>query len=86
MSSTVPSSAINEALKSGERPPIPATVDVNKLGSGMVRVMRQCWAGDPEERPDFVSIVPAIAECLRHASRSTPPTPPTQVHTQAQYE
>lgn len=65
--------AINEALQAGNRPTIPAAVEEAE-GREMVQLMRQCWAGDPVERPDFTSIVPAVAACLRRANRVTLPT------------
>lgn len=65
--------AINEALQAGERPSIPTAVE-EAGGRDMVRMMRQCWAGDPVERPEFASIVPGVAECLRRVTRVIPPT------------
>jgi serine/threonine protein kinase len=54
---------LNAALMSGRRPTIPAAVEHHQ--ANYVAVMRQCWAADPSDRPDFVNVVSALASCLR---------------------
>lgn len=54
---------LNAALMSGRRPTIPAAVEHHQ--ANYVAVMRQCWAADPADRPDFVNVVSALASCLR---------------------
>jgi serine/threonine protein kinase len=45
---------LNDALKTGRRPPIPAEVLTDH--EAFVTVMRCCWAGDPHDRPTFAAV------------------------------
>jgi hypothetical protein len=52
--------ALTAALQTGRRPALPPQFET--AHAGFVKVMRQCWAGDPTLRPSFSQVVLALHE------------------------
>jgi serine/threonine protein kinase len=62
--------ALNTSLQRGFRPSL--SPDVCAEHAEYVVIMKQCWAGDPSDRPDFDAVVRQLAGCLRREiARST---------------
>jgi serine/threonine protein kinase len=51
---------LTAALQSGRRLEIPTTVETEQ--PGFVAVMRQCWSGDPADRPSFAAVVKSLRQ------------------------
>merc|ERR1711916_310075 len=47
--------ALRKAIVNGERPPLPKSCS---FGPEYLRLIEQCWAADPDDRPTFKAIVP----------------------------
>eukprot|EP00035_Acanthoeca_spectabilis_P015826 m.317844 g.317844 ORF g.317844 m.317844 type:complete len:1135 (+) comp16442_c0_seq2:26-3430(+) len=60
---------LKQALQTGRRPRIPD--DIVATHEDFVCVMRDCWAGDPADRPSFEHLIPRLAACLRRACSRT---------------
>lgn len=51
---------LTQALKTDRRPIIPAGVESEY--PEFVSVIRQCWVGDPQERPSFATIAKDLGQ------------------------
>jgi hypothetical protein len=63
--------ALQLALQTGRRPTIPSQVE--QAHGDFVKVMRQCWTGDPMDRPCFSDLLPRLAACLQVEHSANPP-------------
>jgi serine/threonine protein kinase/class 3 adenylate cyclase len=52
----LPSIRIGQAVLKGERARLPATIEVKPEFAGLIRLMKDCWAQDPLERPSFEDV------------------------------
>jgi hypothetical protein len=57
--------SIENAVLQGERPTLDASAEV--AFPGLLPLMRQCWAQDPDQRPDFTLVVERIESMLASA-------------------
>lgn len=60
-------------VRDGVRPELPfgleEEVGTDPAGRALLRAMRQCWAGEPGGRPDFVGLSNELSVALRAAGR-----------------
>ena len=54
---------LNQALQTGRRPTIPSAITTTH--PEFVAVMKDCWAGDPVDRPTFSVAAARLAACVR---------------------
>eukprot|EP00276_Gloeochaete_wittrockiana_P003792 CAMPEP_0184644750 /NCGR_PEP_ID=MMETSP0308-20130426/1409_1 /TAXON_ID=38269 /ORGANISM="Gloeochaete witrockiana, Strain SAG 46.84" /LENGTH=575 /DNA_ID=CAMNT_0027073443 /DNA_START=147 /DNA_END=1874 /DNA_ORIENTATION=- len=53
---------IGQAVTAGERPPLPADSEADPLLNRWSRLIRKCWDGDPQRRPDFSQVITELME------------------------